>query len=64
MNKETEQEELFTEKELAEKFKVTFITIRAYRKEGMPVATKAPVRYYYSECLEWLKGRERRVNND
>ena len=64
MNENMIQEELLTERELADNFKVTVGSIKNYKAEGMPVATKAPIRYYYSECLEWLKGRERRVNND
>ena len=55
-----EDKELVTKKELMDLIKIKSVnTIKSYIKEGMPVATKKPLRFNYNDVIDWMNREEK-----
>ena len=50
-------ERLLTKKQLAEMLQVTETTITNYMRAGLEPRTKTPIRFLFSEYLEWQESQ-------
>ena len=49
--------------ELCEMFRVSKITLMAYRKQGMPYINTRPVKYILADALQWYKQNKEMKRN-